>query len=54
MKLTPGQIEWLALSRYQATTANEQSRKVIPLAMLAINTLHDAAESMLGQAAAMA
>jgi hypothetical protein len=46
--LTPVQVQWLALIRYQVSVADQQSRQPMPLSMLGINTLHDAVESMLG------
>jgi hypothetical protein len=48
MTLSPAHIRWIALIRYQATTAIEQSRQPVPLSMLAINGLHDAVEALLG------
>jgi hypothetical protein len=46
--LSPSHTRWIALIRYQANTAVEQSRQPVPLSMLAINGLHDAVEALLG------
>lgn len=48
MPLDPLHVQWLSMIRYQADLAVEQSRQPLPLAMIAVNGLHDAAESMLG------
>ena len=45
--MTPAHVRWLSLIRYQASVADELIRQPTPLAMLAINTLHDAVESLL-------
>lgn len=49
--LSTPHLRWLSLIRYQVMAAVEQSRQPMPLAMLAINGLHDAVEAMLGLAA---
>jgi hypothetical protein len=51
MKLSSDHVRWLSLIRYQAITAVELSRRPMPVAMLAVNGLHDAVEAMLGLAA---
>ncbi|MGH3719643.1 MAG: hypothetical protein ACRDRI_12565 [Pseudonocardiaceae bacterium] len=48
MTLSAPHVRWLSLIRYQVMAAVEQSRQPMPLAMLAINGLHDAVEAMLG------
>lgn len=48
MTLSPSHTRWIALIRYQADTAVEQSKQPVPLAMLAINGMHDAVEALLG------
>ena len=47
MSMTHAHIRWLSLIRYQASVADELTRQPTPLAMLSINTLHDAIESLL-------
>lgn len=48
MTLFPQHTRWIALIRYQTTTALEQSRQPPPMSMLAINGLQDAVEALLG------
>jgi hypothetical protein len=48
MALSPAHTSWIALIRYQATTAVEQSRQPTPLSTLAINGVQDAVEALLG------
>lgn len=48
MTLSPAQVRWLSLIRYQTRVAEEQSLLPPPLATLAIAGLQDAVEAMLG------
>jgi hypothetical protein len=47
VNLDPVHVQWLSMVRYQTDLAVEQSHQPVPLAMIAVNGLHDAAE-MLG------
>src|SRR6185503_6392474 len=48
--MSPSEVEWLSLLRYQLSTAVEQSRLLPPLNVLAINTLQDSVEGLLSLA----
>jgi hypothetical protein len=47
MPLSPHEVEWLSLTRYQALSAVELSRQPLPLGGMAINGLQDAVEAFL-------